>query len=285
MSFGAQEVGNVNELQQRLAQPFDPKYIEWKPGSTTRDGSKCMAMPYADMRAYMERLDELFGMEWSVRYVAWGETRIFCELTINGVTRTSTGESDAQDAKNGLAGTVAEAQAMKRACAMFGLGRYLYDLPSAWVAYDSQNKRISDAGKAELESRYKAWYARQTAQARPQAQQAVSQAQSSTQASKTSQQPATPARNDADAVDGDVLFERDATPAELAIIQQWGNRTEAEMWAVMTGACANEFEARTSMSKSINAHGGKVTKDNYQAIYTHFLRRQQEKLQAQAVAA
>lgn len=162
----------------------------------------------------------------------------------------------------------------------------------------------------------------ETAQERPQAQQAVSQAQSSLQASKTSQQPATQATEDkitalrrerrniemsdlskdhearelarldaeiakiaTDAVDSDVLFERDATPTELAIIQQWGNRTEAEMWAVMTGACANEFEARTSMSKSINAYGGKVTKDNYLAIYTHFLRRQQEKLQAQAVAA
>jgi hypothetical protein len=152
----------MNELQQRLAQPFEPKYIEWKPGASK--GDKCMAMPYADMRAYMDRLDELFGMEWSVRYVAWGETRIMCELTINGVTRTSTGESDAQDAKNGLAGTVAEAQAFKRAAAMFGLGRYLYDLPSAWVAYDSQYKRISDQGKAELESRYKQWYARQTSQ-------------------------------------------------------------------------------------------------------------------------
>ena len=122
----------------------------------------------------------------------------------------------------------------------------------------------------------------ETAQARPQAQQALR----TNSTPNALQQPATPARNDADAVDSDVLFERDATPTELAIIQQWGNRTEAEMWAVMTGACANEFEARASMSKSINAHGGKVTKDNYQAIYTHFLRRQQEKRQAaQALVA
>jgi hypothetical protein len=181
----------MNELQQRLAQPFEPKYIEWKPGGTTKDNTKCMAMAYADLRAYQERLDEVCGMDWAVRYVGWGDTRIFCELTIAGVTRTSTGESDAQDAKNGLAGTVAEAQSFKRAAAMFGLGRYLYDLPSAWVEFDSQYKRISDKGKAELESRYQAWYARTIAQTRQDACSVAPNAQSSTPAANAPQQPAT----------------------------------------------------------------------------------------------
>ncbi len=59
-----------------------------------------------------------------------------------------------------MGGTVAEAQALKRAAAMFGLGRYLYSLPSVWVDFDATAKRISKTGQAELESRYKAWYNR-----------------------------------------------------------------------------------------------------------------------------
>jgi len=35
--------------------------------------------------------------------------------------------------ENDNAGTAAEAQAFKRACSCFGLGRYLYDLEGQWV--------------------------------------------------------------------------------------------------------------------------------------------------------
>lgn len=75
------------------------------------------------------------------------------------------------------------------------------------------------------------------------------------------------------------------TAEELATIKQWANRTEAEMWAVMVGACENEHEARNSMNKSIKKCGGKVTKDNYVCVYVDFLRHQQEKLAQQPQAA
>jgi hypothetical protein len=141
-----------------LQEPFAPDAITWLPGQATKDGAKCMAMAYGDLRAYMKRLDEVCGMDWSCRYVAWGEDRIMCELTIAGVTRTSTGEMGAQDEKREIGGTVAEAQAFKRACAMFGLGRYLYELPSVWVAFDNAAKKISKEGQAELDRRYQDWY-------------------------------------------------------------------------------------------------------------------------------
>jgi hypothetical protein len=73
-----------------------------------------------------------------------------------------------------MAGTVAEAQSFKRACAMFGLGRYLYELPSVWTEFDSQRKRITDAGQKELDNRYRSWYAKTVAQkATPAPQEAV----------------------------------------------------------------------------------------------------------------
>lgn len=153
-SNGSQHI----DLLIKLAEPFKPEYITWKPGHTTKDGTKCMAMAYADLRAYQERLDQVCGLDWSVAYEPWGESRIIARLTIAGVTRSSTGEMSPQDEKNGMGGTVAEAQAMKRAAAMFGLGRYLYDLPSEWVGYDAQAKRISKVGLDELDRRYRTYY-------------------------------------------------------------------------------------------------------------------------------
>ncbi|MGA1996335.1 MAG: hypothetical protein ABSH45_11215, partial [Bryobacteraceae bacterium] len=46
-------------------------------------------------------------------------------------------------ADNENAGTAAEAQAFKRACTCFGLGRYLYDLGGAWVDLDDRKQPLS----------------------------------------------------------------------------------------------------------------------------------------------
>ncbi len=150
----------MNDILKELSKPFPPSEITFKPGATAKDGSKCMAMAYGDLRAYMDRLDEVCGMDWSVTYTPWGE-RLIAHVTINGVTRSSTGEPDTQSEKREIGGTVTEAQAFKRACAMFGLGRYLYNLPSVWVEFDSQRRTITEAGQAQLAARYKAWYEKQ----------------------------------------------------------------------------------------------------------------------------
>jgi hypothetical protein len=139
----------MNDILVELAKPFHPSRVTWKPGSVTKDKSKALAMAYADLRAYQDRLDAVCGMDWSLSYTPWGD-RIICHLTVKGVTRSSTGEADARAEKNDIGGTAAEAQAMKRACAMFGLGRYLYELPAVWAEYDDGNKRFSEAGKSRL---------------------------------------------------------------------------------------------------------------------------------------
>src|ERR1700730_7223643 len=46
-------------------------------------------------------------------------------------------------ADNENAGTSAEAQAFKRACSCFGLGRYLYDLGGNWVDLDERKQPLS----------------------------------------------------------------------------------------------------------------------------------------------
>ncbi len=140
----------MNDILQALKQPFHPANVYWKPGSVNSDKTKALAMPYATLRAYQNRLDEVCGANWSVTYTPWGN-RLVCHLTIGGVTRSSTGEPDSQAEKSEIAGTAAEAQAFKRACAMWSLGRYLYHLPTVWVDYDAQAKAFTAQAKAKLE--------------------------------------------------------------------------------------------------------------------------------------
>jgi hypothetical protein len=141
----------MNDLQQildDLRKPFHPSQVTWKPGAVK--GERALALAYADLRAYMNRLDQVCGGDWSVSYEPWGQDRIICRLTIMGVIRSSTGESTNESEKSEIGGTVAEAQAFKRACAMFGLGRYLYNLPTGWADYDPKTKQFTAGAKAKL---------------------------------------------------------------------------------------------------------------------------------------
>lgn len=140
----------MNEILNELRKPFHPSQVTWRPGAVNSDQTRALGLAYADLRAYQNRLDEVCGLNWSVSYTPWGD-RIICHLTINGVTRSSTGEPDAQSERSEIAGTATEAQAFKRACAMFGLGRYLYHLPGIWVEYSRENRYFTEKGKQRLE--------------------------------------------------------------------------------------------------------------------------------------
>lgn len=149
----------TRETMQELSKPFQPDDITWRVGSVSKRGDKASALAYADLRAYQRRLDEIVGPDWQVTFTPWGD-RIICNLTILGILRSSSGEGDAQAEKSEIAGTSAEAQAFKRACSMFGLGRYLYDeLDSPWVEID-EYKKFTDAGLNKLKQLVNSHYAR-----------------------------------------------------------------------------------------------------------------------------
>jgi hypothetical protein len=136
---------NLTQAYPRLAKPFAPRLIELKPGAVTKDRQRALAMPYTDTRVYQHRLDAVVGPEgWSVIYHQ-GARGLVCELTILGVTKSATGDFPT-DAGDENAMTSAEAQSFKRACAAFGLGRYLYRLPQVWGAYDDQKRQFKDPG-------------------------------------------------------------------------------------------------------------------------------------------
>lgn len=68
------------------------------------------------------------------------------------------------------------------------------------------------------------------------------------------------------------------TDDENDILATWSTPEDAQVWAVNTGACENQFEAKNSFKKIVEANGGRLTKANVAAVYLHFLRRQMEKL-------
>ena len=126
-----------------LLKPFAQKDVELKPTATTRDKNRALASPYADMRVYFARLDKICGPEHWSHTITLSERGAVCALTIFGVTKSACGDYP-RDAGDENAATSAESQAFKRACVAFGLGRYLYNFPQTWAAYDEQKKAFVD---------------------------------------------------------------------------------------------------------------------------------------------
>lgn len=124
------------EILKELSKPFSTKAVQWRPGATNKDKTRAQALAYVDVRHYMDRLDAV-APDWRSEVQPLGNGQVLVRLTVGGVTRTDVGEADPQDA-NTL--TSAFAQAFKRACAQFGLGRYLYHIPKMWCDYDSARK-------------------------------------------------------------------------------------------------------------------------------------------------
>ncbi len=142
-----------------LAQPFEPESVEFKAGATTQDKARALALAYVDSRVYQARLDAV-SPDWRNEYTreyAGDRVIITCALTVAGVTRRAIGESLQASARHDgstvieeNAATSAEAQAFKRACSAFGLGRYLYSVPQVWADYDSAKRQFTPAAVLAL---------------------------------------------------------------------------------------------------------------------------------------
>ena len=128
-----------------LLRPFAQKDVELKPSATTKDKTKALASPYCDMRVYFARLDQICGVEHWSSHMTLTDRGAVCELTIFGVTKSACGDYP-QGADENPA-TSAESQAFKRACTAFGLGRYLYNFPQTWAAYDDQKRQFVDPAR------------------------------------------------------------------------------------------------------------------------------------------
>jgi len=148
---------DVKELLAELEVPFSPDQVQWRVTNTTNDKKRGQVVPYADPRAYTDRLKALFSPQgWTREYkvetisnitrmkkgesILSGKVLVSCTVTIFGLgSHSGTGEEWADD-DNGI--TSADAQAFKRACSCFGLGRYFYDVPAIWVDLDQNRQPV-----------------------------------------------------------------------------------------------------------------------------------------------
>jgi hypothetical protein len=131
----------LSEAAPWLLRPFPQAVVELKPSATTKDKTRALASPYVDPRAYFARLDKICGLEnWSTE-LTLSDRGAVCKLTIFGVSKCASGDYPIDRTDENVA-TSAEMQAFKRACAAFGLGRYLYSLPNVWADYDADKKQI-----------------------------------------------------------------------------------------------------------------------------------------------
>ena len=135
---------NASDLP-RLADPFSPDDIEWKPGATTRDKTKGLAMAYLTSRAVQQRFDDVCGpADWRNEFAEGPGGGVLCGISVRVDRADGTSEwvtkwdgadnSQVEAVKGGLSG------ATKRAAVQWGVGRYLYDLPATWVRLDDRGR-------------------------------------------------------------------------------------------------------------------------------------------------
>lgn len=159
----------LEQIIAELQVPFEPSLIEWRVTNTANDKARGQVIPYADQRAYTDRLNALVTPAgWTRKYTVHtspnfqrgkdqktvAKILVTCELTIFALgSHSATGEEWADD-ENAL--TSAEAQAFKRSASCFGLGRYLYHFRGIWVDVDGR-KRPKKVPKLPLWATPEGW--------------------------------------------------------------------------------------------------------------------------------
>ena len=124
---------SAEALLKQLKNPFEPKFVKWRIGATNSDKSKGIALAYIDSREVKKRLDEVCGVEnWRDRLIPV-DGGFICEIDIRidgeWITRANAAGNTKVEAIKGGA-----SDAFKRAAATWGIGHYLYYLPTIWVA-------------------------------------------------------------------------------------------------------------------------------------------------------
>lgn len=138
-------MSDERSIAEALAAPFPPDKLGWKP--QTVSGSRALAVAFIDARDVMDRLDQVVGpFGWRDGYVVLPDGNVVCTLELRCgdgpfIPKSDTGgESDQKD--DGDKRKAAFSDALKRAAVKWGIGRYIYSLPSQWLDFDPKSKQI-----------------------------------------------------------------------------------------------------------------------------------------------
>jgi hypothetical protein len=139
------ESARVEECTEALAAPFDPREVKFKPACV--NGTRALALAYVDARVIQDRLDDVLGVAgWQDEYECLPDGSVVCRLRLRlgdeWITKMDVGGPSEQP-DEGDRRKAAFSDALKRAAVKFGVGRYLYRLPSQWVDYDPRKKQFA----------------------------------------------------------------------------------------------------------------------------------------------
>lgn len=132
------------EVAERLAEPFGPEDIRFLPKVVS--GNRALAMAYVNARAIQDRLDDALGIHnWQDSYTVLANGCVVCRLLVRiggeWIAKEDVGSPSEQPDKHDQT-KAAYSDALKRCAVKYGVGRYLYSLPSQWVDYDPQKKQF-----------------------------------------------------------------------------------------------------------------------------------------------
>lgn len=165
-----QENRTDNEILSLLSAPLADNEIEWKVQTVINgnQGLQALVVPYVTSRAAMQRLDDVFGMNWSCseRVINLnGVCGIECTISVmDGKGNVITSRSDVAEPTNIEPLKGGSSDAFKRASVKFGIGRFLYSLPTQFVdilahkpqgqQYERVNSRYKVGGQQQLVKGY-----------------------------------------------------------------------------------------------------------------------------------
>jgi hypothetical protein len=143
----------AQEMFDELCRPFAAEEIEWRIGSTNADKTKGMALAYMDARAVMDRFDAVCGPDgWQCNYTMSGAIAI-CNIGVLMPSGSWIWKADGAGATDveGEKGMLSDA--LKRAAVRWGVGRYLYEMDSPWVAIVQRGKSsfLADGVRKDLD--------------------------------------------------------------------------------------------------------------------------------------
>jgi hypothetical protein len=140
----AASTSEVERIAQALAAPFEAAEVRFKPAVVS--GNRALALAYVDARVIQDRLDDVLGvMGWQDSYKVLPDGSVMCRLRLKigeqWITKVDVGGQSEQP-DGGARTKAAFSDALKRAAVKFGIGRYLYRLPSQWCDYDAKKRQF-----------------------------------------------------------------------------------------------------------------------------------------------
>jgi hypothetical protein len=135
---------DVDTVMKQLAAPFDASEVRFKPGVVS--GNRALALAYVDARVIQDRLDEVLGVAgWQDSYKCLPHGTVICRLRLRlgeeWITKMDVG-GQSEQSDGGDRVKAAFSDALKRAAVKFGIGRYLYRIPSQWCDYDPKRRQF-----------------------------------------------------------------------------------------------------------------------------------------------